>query len=317
MKFYSFRIIFISIVILHLNVVAGERYAGEFLLGAESPRGIALGFNGHSIPDGGFISARNPSFLANLKSTTISAFHTDRYTGIVRNDYLGVAIPYEKKGVGFAIYRVAVEKIPYTVLSNPSLPLTEYNRVLVKKYVSYQEWAIWISQGFQLTPQTSLGISLKPIFKMIDGEYAIGLGIDGGSKFDLLNNCYGTVCATDVLTSPMKWSTGKVETIKPRIQTNVNYFKHISKLHANLLTIVGSEIRFDQSGAYLFSFKGGFEYTIEKIISFRIGTFQKQLLYGMGLSIQPIQIDYAFYKQELGSIHAISTSFNGDFLKSD
>lgn len=318
MKNYRLIIIIIGwINVFQSSLIAGELYAGEFLLGAESPKGLALGNNGFSIFDGGFNVARNPALLADITKTKISLMHTDRFLGTVRNDLIGVATPYGNKGLGIAIYRTAVERIPFTKLTHPNLPVSEYNRVVVDKYVSNQEWALWISQGIKYTDRFYFGASLKSILKVIGNENAFGLGIDVGSKFNINKNFYTAITVSDLLTSPLRWSRGKVETIKPRLQTGVVYTNDIPKLHADFLTIIGTDLRFDQGTEKLVKWNVGFEYLLEKFFALRVGIHNNQLLYGGGVSIKPFQIDYAFNKNDLGNVHTIGLSFSGDLFIND
>lgn len=293
---------------------AGERYAGEFLLGVESPRGSAMGNVGFAIPNGGYSSARNAAFLSSITSPSISLFHTDRFTGVVRNDFIGIVLPYEKRGLGIAIYRSSVEKIPFTKLTDPTLPPSELNRVIVEKYVSNQEYAIWISQGFKYNEQISLGISLKPILKFLGNESAFGLGIDAATNIQFSRDLRATIALTDLTASPIKWSTGRVESIKPRIQNGISYNFSLSKLHADLLLVVASEVRFDQGDDNLFQFQTGFEYTIEKVVSLRIGYVREDLVYGGGIFFHPIKIDYAFMNNDLGNVHYLGVTLNGEFF---
>lgn len=127
-----------------LTVSAAERYAGEFLLAVESPRARAMGGIGALLPGGGFAVARNPAWLADIPSVDVSLLHTDRFAGIVRNDFVGVASPGKNGGVGFALYRTGVENIPYTRLINRVnrfmryKELTKDTSIIKNDYINYK-----------------------------------------------------------------------------------------------------------------------------------------------------------------------------------
>ncbi|MDK9700420.1 MAG: hypothetical protein OEM52_09780 [bacterium] len=295
--------------VMFVSLSYAERYAGEFLLGVESPRARAMGGVGAWIPDGGFAVARNPADLAAISTPVVDLHHSDRFTGIVRSDYAGVAMPSHKGGIGIALYRLGVERIPYTKLLDPSQPHSGANRVVLDRYVSDQEWALWIGAGRKLTERWSLGAAIKPIWKQLGGGNGIGVGVDVGSRYSYHTSGSLAFAVTDLVTSPIRWNTERTETIKPRIQAGFAHQFTFPRVHADVLFSGGMEVRIDQGGENLISGHGGLEYCIEKVVALRAGYDKDQIVFGGGIKLSGFGVDYAYRNEPLGSVHLIGCHF--------
>ncbi len=295
-----------------LTVSAAERYAGEFLLAVESPRARAMGGIGALLPGGGFAVARNPAWLADIPSVDVSLLHTDRFAGIVRNDFVGVASPGKNGGVGFALYRTGVENIPYTRLIDPSLPQSGANRVIVDRYESDQEWAGWVGIGRKFNEQWQYGASLKPIWKQLGGGTAIGFGCDAGVVYRPLKQVTTALAVSDLVTSPLRWNTSRSELIKPRLQAGATYGFSNKRMHAEILLAGAVEVRSDEGGSNLLSGHGGVEYVIDKVVALRGGYDKDRPVFGAGIKTHRVDFDYAYRDEPLGVVHMIGVNYRID-----
>jgi len=286
-----------------------ERYAGEFLLDVESPRARAMGGVGAWLPDGGFDVARNAAYLADVKEVGVSLLHTDQFTGIVHNDFVGVESPGKGSGIGFAMYRTGVDQIPYTQLLDPSQAISGTNRVMVNRYVTDQEWAFWVGMGRKFGDKFTVGAAVKPIVKILGGGTGIGFGLDGGLKCQLMEHASVAAAVSDIVTSPIRWNTSRTELIKPRLQTGATYDFEVPRLHASILAAGGVEVRSDEGGSNLISGHGGIEYTIEHIIALRAGYDADRPVFGAGIRTKSIDFDYAYRDQPLGVSHLIGINY--------
>ena len=286
-----------------------ERYAGEFLLDVESPRARAMGGVGAWLPGGGFDVARNAAFLADVKEVGVSLLHTDQFSGIVHNDFIGVENPSKTGGVGFAMYRTGVDQIPYTRLSDPTQAASIANRVMVDRYVTDQEWAFWVGMGKKFGEHWQFGAAIKPIWKQLGGGTGIGFGVDGGAVYTPTEHVMIAAAVSDIVTSPIHWNTSRTELIKPRLQTGATYGFEVKRLHASILATGGLDLRSDEGGDNLFSGHGGIEYTIEHIVALRAGYDADRPVFGAGIRTKSIDFDYAYRDQTLGVSHLIGINY--------
>ena len=62
--------------------------------------------------------------------------HSERFAGIVKNDFASCVIPGKRAGgFGISLVRVAVDDIKYTALEDPYKPLNHLNRPMVSNRI--------------------------------------------------------------------------------------------------------------------------------------------------------------------------------------
>lgn len=319
--------------VFHKGYAALEfsKYGSDFLNSGVGARPLALGGAYTGLSDDVTSLYWNPAGLSHLKGMQFHFMHSERFAGVVNWDCLLFGLPVRDgyhAGIGF--YRLGVDDIPLTRLTNPDLPLgdvyvdntgkTVQNVPYVYRSVSDVEMAVVLGFSKRQSEKLVLGGNVTLIRKDMDVSNAWGIGFDFGALYRPMTALQLGASLKNATTTLLAWSTGRNELIYPRLLLGGSYKYTIQKI--SLLPVadveinreasgVSSEIRIDRFGI---GFHGGIEVAYLNRIAFRVGSDMGKFTGGVGLKLNKFSLDYGFSSHvDLGNSHRLSV---GVFLAS-
>jgi len=304
----------------HADLEFGAKYAGEFLTVGADARASAMGETGVAATLGVSATYWNPASLTNVPGGGALLMHADRFSGIVKYDFLSAAQRYSDKEVfGITFLRLGVDDIPLTALEDPSSPISDENIVYVKEWTTDSEMALIGTYAFNWKENWSLGVNAKIISKLVGDNSAFGLGFDIGAIYTLTPTTFIGGRITDVTTTFIAWDTGHQELLLPSVAVGVYKTISLKKLEADVNIAADFVVRgenrgeADQFSAGILSGDAhiGLEYLVKKTFALRAGMDREYFTAGAGLYIGSFLVDYAYQSHEgLGESHRVSLGYN-------
>ncbi|PID27319.1 MAG: hypothetical protein CR982_06105 [Candidatus Cloacimonadota bacterium] len=296
-----------------------SKYAGEFITGSMDPRSLALGNNILTSFSDATAAYYNPSFMPELEGKSLFISHSERFEGLVNQEFIGFTTKMDNHYLGFTLIRLGVDDIPLTKLDSNEGGVSENNRPSISKYVDDNEIALGVSYGFKYNEKFNFGGSAKILYKGFEEESAYGVGFDISAlyKFDEKNLFAAKI--QDVTTSSLFWTTGSSEFIKPSIYFGGEYNLFWEYMNANVKLLGGGRIGtegYDRNSDLSFSefdltFNGGVEFLISEVLILRGGTEMERWGCGVGVTMYGAELDYSFKpNNNLGDTHKVSLSYN-------
>ncbi len=303
------------------------KYAGEFFSTGVGAR--ALGMGGAFVAGGGDVTSGywNPAGLTRVNYPEIAAMHSERFSGMVNYDYLGVAVPF-RVTESFAIsgIRLGVDDIPVTAIPRPDLrtdtTFTDengnlaVNRPYIDHWVNDAEYAFFLSYARMTSAAFSYGVNAKILHKGVGEHSAWGFGFDIGMTWNPWKKVMLGVNLQDVTTTILAWNTGTKELISPTLKTGVAYPFHFSLANTKLLLAADVDTRFENrefasqmsAGPVSFDFRVGGELLVYNAVALRLGRDDLgYLTAGAGLCLPRLDVDYSFMNHtDLKETHRIS-----------
>jgi len=305
------------------NAQIFDKYAGEFMTGGVGSRYLGMGNNAVSFISDPFSVYWNPSGLAKANNPEISFMHNERFSGLIKFDFIAFSYPYNSETtLGFGVLRNGIDDIADTRNGWDS----DKNQPKEGFVPSYFNSAIYVVYG-SLASTRFLGMPIGATAKIIRQTYgsvasAWGFGLDVGTQFtnvyDIEDLKIGLV-AHDVTSTLLTWNTGKSELISPSIESGISY--SLPVFVGRTLFSVGMINRFENRkstaqiniGPVSGDFKAGLEYNYIEKFNLRVGMNElKRFNVGAGIKVKALWIDYAFEyfnnDESLGNSHRISFS---------
>ncbi|MBI5059712.1 hypothetical protein HZB60_08035 [candidate division KSB1 bacterium] len=294
------------------------RYAGEFLSLGAGARPLAMGGASVAEPLASSAVYYNPSALAGLQRQHVEFMHASQFDNLYTYDYLSFARPL-RGGLsgGLTLLYTRVSDIPLTRLSDPSLPLSDDNRVLVREQTGDHEIAVMAGAGRMSRYGWRLGGSGKLLMKSVAGESAYGLGFDVAASRKVNSRLDFGLAARDISTSLLAWSTGRTEAILPSLLAGAAYHTDFRSANAHIVIAGDLDGHFESRGDADLISAGqlsvqphvGVEYEIAHTVALRGGISGEDLTYGAGLRLSALSVSAAFQDHaDLGFTHRISAA---------
>lgn len=187
-------------------------------------------------------------------------------------------------------------------------------------------------QYFNLPVDLPIGISFKYVREGFSGDRlsdfvgansvsGTGIGVDIGTMLRFnVNDFVGSkslgmmalgLTVRDLFNTPITWNTPDKNNNKAAIPrafiASFSYQQPLPFLSSSILGVISQDTRYNGITSI------GAEYRYRSLLALRVGSFDKQLTLGAGLSIiRALFIDYAYQNSELGSPHRISLSIRLD-----
>lgn len=290
---------------------AATAYAGEFLAVGAGARASALGNAYVALVDDATAGYWNPAALASVTQGELHFTHADRFSGLVSQDFVALALPrFALFDTGaFSLLRVGVDDIPFTRLQNEALPVGPDNRPLVASTETSQDLAFLLSGGRKLTEALDLGITGKVIYRTVDQFNAYGFGVDLGLRYRLANGLVLAANVHDLTSTPIVWNEGLgTDRIRPSLGLGLAWQRAVGAGMASLS--LGSRSggnAEDSSGAE--PVNAGIEYLVGKV-ALRGGIEEGRQSFGLGLKLHNrLTLDAAYLQHdELESTYFFSGS---------
>ncbi|NOR46170.1 MAG: PorV/PorQ family protein [Candidatus Delongbacteria bacterium] len=310
----------LTVLIISSYLFADGKYAGEFISSGTEARSLALGnivltsFNSSSA------SYFNPAYLPLIQNENIQLSHSERFEGLVRQEFASFKTEIDGHDVGFSFIWMGIDNITLTKLQNEDSLVSETNRILPDKYVNDNEFALFASLGKRYNDNLFWGVNIKLLYKTFEEESAVGLGTDISGLYFANHNITLGIKIQDITTSTLFWTTGLTEVVRPSILFNAEYNNRIEYFLTDYKIITGTKIRtenyaensFASLGAMDFVLSTGLELKFKKI--FIRGGYNTDNTWsaGSGLDYKGITLDYAFKPdfEDLGNTHKISLAYS-------
>ena len=312
------------------NTFVPAKYAGEFLSAGPGARPFGMGNAFSAVVQDITALYWNPAGLVFLDGMQIHGMHSERFSGSVNNDFIGLGISVGKKAaLGIGLYRLGIDGIPVTRLKDPNRSLGDFyydagNQLIQNvPYVSGtlhdQEMALLFSYSRRFSAKWTWGGSVKMIRKQV-GEYsAWGIGFDFGILAFPYRGLRIGMMLQDGTSTLIAWNGKRKELIVPHLKTGIAYPFQIRNVR--LVPAVDFDVVFEnrkqsaqwRMGSVSIDSHAGLELEFFKCIAFRSGMDQGRWTLGSGIAFSVVRVDYGFMTDtELGNSQRISATISLD-----
>lgn len=206
---------------------SATKYAGEFLRLGMGARPWAMGGAYVALVSDATSVYWNPANLALVKQRSVSLMHSETFGSLLDYDAVTVALPSNRStarmSVGFGLFRLGGGGILLTALANPSLPVSDSNRVIAVGEAGHSDWALYVSVGRALSKRVNAGASLKIIYRDLVDVTAIGFGLDAGITYRLHPWWNTSIVVNDLTTTLLAYNNGTKESINPRMSAGFSF----------------------------------------------------------------------------------------------
>lgn len=270
----------ILIIFFNLLIADYVKYGAELYLDAKNARNMGMG--GYSIS---YSSGSNPAIIEIQESPLILFSHKNKYLGLSSITSLSYLYSYSISDKNFPIYIALLNRItddiPDTRLAQVGDGSIDYQRIT---YFSQTETGLILASNY-LINNINVGLTIKPFYTNIAEYQSYGVSSDIGLQKSFLNKNIKTGIRIENLFSINYWSTGKIENYYPNIIGNMQF---------NVKSIIlGLELGAKLENNSKINYNFGFEYMYNKILLVRSGISKNLCSFGLGLTINTIQFDYA------------------------
>lgn len=327
---YGFLIFSLFCTSFVFGEVVFAKYGGAFMRIGVGARPLGMGGACVAICEDVTSIYWNPAGLASMETLQIHGMHSERFSGIVNWDFIGVGMPFGNHfSMGLGFFRMGIDNIPVTALRDPQRELGEQyidtngdwieNDVYVKRYINDNEMSFVFSFAKKSSTRFLYGGNIKVIRKSADKYGAWGLGFDFGIIVKPYRSLHIGCVLLDGPSTLVAWNGGRKELIAPHIRTGIAYPLKI--LYFGVLPVLDIHVDFENHGSSTqvsigrtdISFHGGLEIGYKNRIALRMGSDRGFMTIGAGLNISAFIIDYGFsHHFDLGSSHRISITLFWD-----
>jgi hypothetical protein len=325
-------VFFIAIGIPLLNAGGGNdsKYAMEYYRAGAGARAEGLGNANAAAALDVTAVYWNPAALAWMSGPQLHGMHSERFAGAVNVDFLAAGIPFGgKAALGVGLYRMGIDGIPVTRLTDPTRPLGAWitdgngnpglNVPYAERSVDDQELTLAFTVSVRRSERMSLGVTLKTVHKSVDRYSAWGMGFDVGMWIRSIRGLQLGAVLKDATTTPIAWREGRTEWVHPRLRLGAGLPMAFGGIRITPVTDfefgadrIGGAASF-ASGALDGEWHGGLEVGYGDRVAVRIGDNIDRITLGAGFRFSVFHVDYSFSKQsDLGNCHRLSTTMTWD-----
>jgi len=287
------------------------KYAGDFEELGVSARAIGLGGAYVAVANDASAIYYNPANVTKIKSYSVFLMHCESFSGLVKNNYLGMSISQERNSVGFGILHNGIPNIKLTTLPDTTRPPSDTNQPYIDRVVNANHLVFYLNMGHRLTDAIGVGINAKAIYENYGVGYCFGMGIDFGANITFFDGLDFGLRIRNLTSSPLFWSTKTREVISPHpaigIARTFLFGRDFLLLSAELESYWDEGFCFRQLMENI-----GVEYSLKRTLAFRLGLYHQLFTFGLGISYKNFFLDYAYgtgyfsQSQDLGSSQRIS-----------
>ena len=273
--------------------------AGEFIAVGAGARAMALGNAYVALVDDATAGYWNSAALSGVRENTAYFMHADRFSGLLNQDFVAVALPGFSLLHGFSasLLRLGVDDIEFTTLQDPSAALGPNNRPVVSSTETSADYALYLSGGRRLGERLDIGISLKGIYRTVSSFSAYGFGADVGLRFRLASGITLAANLRDITTTPIIWNTNTTDRIRPSVNLGLAVTRTVAGGRTSLAlgSRAGGDAK-DQSGSEPINLGIEYEY---RSLALRAGLEDDRQAFGIGLRPHDrLQLDVAFLQHD-------------------
>ena len=280
-----YRVIVLIIVPV---LLMGTKYAGEFQELQVGARPSAMGGTGVAQFEDPSVLYFNP---AGTFFTPRSAhlMHAENFAGIVKNDFGAVVLPRGNMSLALGIQYVHTSGIVLTTLPDTTLEPGSNNVPVPYDTVGTSDFLFYIN-GSKGNEKFSAGANIKVFYRDLNAITGFGGGLDLGVAYKLEYLRVG-LAVRDFVLSPLIWSSGRRETILPKVALGMAPVLPIRTINSTVTLEADIVKVIDVSG---FDVNLGFEYGYKDMLYARMGMYRGDYTLGIGLRYANFSLDYGF-----------------------
>jgi hypothetical protein len=325
------RRIYIFIVFLVVTGFSqGSNFAGDFLEQGVGVRAAALGQAYSATAEDLSALYYNPAGISLINSKEVYLQYTDLYTGLAYQHFIGYNHPlFAGWSIGAGWMRVGVDGIQKTEIDpqrlqdliTDNIPLydyitgdfSNYNDVYYLSVAKNNAFLVDIGwQYFEMPVEIPIGIAFKYINQSLDEYAGSGLGFDFGGmlRFRLsdftglawMGNFSYSFTVKDFLGTGITWNTDSKTTdeIPFHVFHGVKISQPIEALSSEIILLLMHDTKYGGTNNW------GFEYSYDRLLSFRAGYRNDEVSLGAGVRLWMFNLDYAYLPHDLGNSHRVA-----------
>ncbi len=322
----------IIILLLLISTLRAGEYADAFLLASYYPQTQSLGYSTVATNVNSGHAMNNPAGFAQSSGSQLVLVY-DQFGALSNN--IGLEAKFKTNGYynyGLTLVHSMVDGLfARPNLSNLS-PNARRDSVFSLQdrrgeKINYREDALFFSiartfefeinlgwKFFRIPCRMPVGLSIKYLDKILVDNRGLGSGFDFGGQlyFDLagmtdvlLNTEFSIgLFFSDILNTPVYWSTEHQDAIKRVLVRGVGITQHIEKFHSELTLTRSVHSRYKNIQQY------GLEAIVKEAIYLRAGHDGNATSLGLGIGLKKFIIDYSFSQHELAGVQKIGISYH-------
>lgn len=311
--------VIVSLLVAASALFGSSKYAGEFINYSVDARSLALGNLTLNSFNGAEAVYWNASNLAFSNSDAVTLTHSERFEGMVQQEFAAYKTEYEGFNLGIGLIRIGVDDIPLTKLDDENGQISGTNRPYIYDNASDNEIALLVSYGRKYTDNLSYGVTAKMLGKFMEVESAYGIGFDLSGTYKYTDNISVAAKIADITTSALFWSTGENEFISPSLYLQGEYSGYYDYYKTAYKVMGGFKMRsegYEENAFLAFSIfdlspSVAAELLFHDTAFLRFGIENEEWAAGTGLKLYGAYLDYTFKPDhtDLGDTHKITLSY--------
>ncbi len=239
---------------------------------------------------------KNPASLDSVKNLTLISSYSSHFQ-MATISQLGIAFPFNKFKVGFNLPIKYISNIPLTVANN--------NQGQQVGSFSDLQCVAMTTISTKVNNRISIGCNVHIYGQKLYNQRALGIGIDVGALIDNKEYQIG-ISLQDITNTSIKWSTGHVDKLLPRINIGI---RKDTKFSGTLF--VDSTVQ--NNTPYVGNI--GYEHHLADTFKVSLGlsdvTRVKKVTCGTSLLLDNLEVNYSFSQLETtGSSHNLGFKFS-------
>ena len=243
----------------------------------------------------------NPAAMAGVLGTNVTLAHTE-YFSTMRHEQAAVTHEAAWGTIGFLFTGLFMDDMDRYEDTPSAVPLGTFGAYDVAFAVAYARYIV---------PNTSLGISLKPIYQKIDELSASGFAVDLGDYHTSRIRGVKLAAVAGNLGAPMKFDAE--EFALPRyVKIGASWEREVTALEGRLLVTFDAMFPNDDDPRQHI----GAEYSYRRLLALRggykVGYDSQGATFGFGVNWRDMTLDYAFLPagNDLGDNHRFGVGFS-------
>jgi hypothetical protein len=313
-------------------------YGDAFILAGKSSQSIAMGGTGLTSLNGISSIISNPAGLAGYRQKEIYSQYNNLY-GLATQNSIGFSMPYGNYQIGAIVNTVGVQLYRRDdIITN--IPNINDRREYVRDFLDLEsfydfegaallsiarETPLDIKLGWsydRFTIYFQYGLNLKLIYKSLDGESALGAGVDGGMRLIVPGNQVfyikhmGDISIglnmENVIQSPIIWFNNLNDYGNMRITGGIALHQPIKILQSELKIALDGYI-YESQFFPKYGVRYGFQWKVKDFLDIRFGKDLSSITGGLGLKVSipggKLGIDYSIQYHEINWSHLVSLSY--------
>lgn len=283
------------------------RYAADFEELGTSARAIGMGGAVVAAAEDPSAIYYNPSLTSGFTRTSVLFLHSEDFSGMLSHNYLGLSVHSPLQSFGFAVLDNGIPGIKLTAVHDTTQPSGPNNRPYDSAEVSANQVVGYVNYARTLSPYLALGGNVKVIYNDLGVGSAFGMGLDLGATITPMSDLEVGLRVRNASASPLFWDTGTRELVMPRGALGLAKTFRMSRDQLTLAFEGDANLE-----GFAFTPNYGIEYGFRNVLFGRLGVYQGNFTFGVGVRIKRFHVDYGYASgvaqdaRDLGSPQQIS-----------